>query len=710
MIRTNSTLQATQTAPVKASKYINRDLSWLKFNERVLDQAKIPTRTIFERLKFLAISASNLDEFLMIRIGSLYNYLSYKRKCVDNFGLGAIPFRHKLLTEVQAFVTRQHHYYLQALLPHLAEAGCTIIKDPAQLSPQGQEHLKQYFKKALLPILTPMVFDNSHITPAIESEVLVFGIVTGDSAAKKANKKLSFIQLPPNLPRFHEPDREHSTYFVPIEEVIRIHLGLFFKNTTIRSATLFRILRNGDFFVEESDDIEGSFLERLQHKLKRRKTGRVVCIEIEAGYDSWMLRALQNRWRISQDSILSIPKQSLVDLKGLSQIVQHNDDKQNCATKPAVVPPLTYPTKGSADIFEILRQQDILLHHPYNNLDLVIDLLEKAAEDPHVLAMKMTIYRIAQSSAIIAALLKAVGNGKHVLVLFELQARFDEEYNIKEAQKLEKAGCFVIYSMSPIKAHAKLLMIVRKEQEQVRCYVHLSSGNYNEETAKLYSDISLMTTHEGYTHDVAEFFNLITGHAFPKSYQNLITAPLNIRDQLKAMIRQEIKNVQQGLQAGIVIKVNALEDKAVIDTLYQASQAGVPIQLIVRGICCLIPNKPALSENITIRSIIGDFLEHARIYYFHNQDNPQVYVGSADIMARSFDRRIEALFAIQDPVLKQQVINILAYNLRDNVNAYLMQADGSYIKKEPGSEPPFDIYRAFYGVTLEEVSKAQLLL
>lgn len=697
-------LQATQTAPGKASKYINRDLSWLKFNERVLDQAKTSTRTIFEQLKFLAISASNLDEFFVIRIGSLYNYLDYKSKRVD-FGLRAIPLRHKLLTEAQAFVTKQHNYYLKALLPHLAAKGCTIIKDPTQLSPQGQKRLKQYFKKALLPILTPMVFDSHHIFPALKSGALVFGIFTCDPA----NKKLSFIQLPQDLPRFYELDHSHSTCFIPIEEVIRIHLGWLFKNITIRSATLFRIIRSEDFFVEESDDIAESSLEEFKRKLKRRKAGRVVRIEIEAGYDSWMLRTLKNRWDIDQDNIFSIPKQSLIDLQGLNQIVQHNDGKQNCATKPATVPPLTYPTKGSGDIFEILRQQDILLHHPYNNLDLVIDLLEKAAEDPHVLAIKMTIYRIAQNSAIIAALLKAVGNGKHVLVLFELQARFDEEYNMKEAQKLEKAGGFVIYGISPIKTHAKLLMIVRKEQAQVRCYVHLTSGNYNEDTAKLYSDISLMTTDEGYIQDVAEFFKLITGHAFPKSYQNLMIAPLNIRDQLKAMIRQEIHNVQQGLQAGIVIKVNTLEDKAVIDTLYQASQAGVPIQLIVRGICCLIPNKPALSENITIRSIIGDFLEHARIYYFHNQDNPKVYVGSADMMARSFDRRIEALFAIQDPVLKQQVINILAYNLRDNVNAYFMQADGSYVKKEPGREPPFDMYRAFYGVTLEEVSKAQLL-
>ncbi|MEM7055541.1 MAG: polyphosphate kinase 1 [Bacteroidota bacterium] len=689
-------------------RYISRDLSWLKFNERVLDQVKKPAKTVFERLNFLAISASNLDEFFVIRIGSLYNYIDYKRKRIDNFGLREVPFRYKLLTEAKAFVKRQHHYYLQKLLPLLEKEGCTIINDLTQLSPQEQEYLQRYFKKALFPMLTPMVFDSHHVFPTLVNKVLVFGVVTHNPIEGKGSKKLSFIQLPQNLPRFYEINHGNNICFVPIEEIVRTHLGLLFKNITILSATLFRITRNGDFSIEESDDIEVNFLEELKRKLKRRKTGRVVRVEIEAGYDSWMIKLLKRRWDIDKNNVFSVPKQSLIDFTGLLQVVHHSNFEDKRSVQPATIPPLTYPAERSGDIFEALKHQDILLHHPYNNMDLVIDLLEKAAEDPYVLAIKMTIYRLAQDSAITAALLRAVENGKYVAVLVELKARFDEEHNMQEAQKLEKAGCFVIYGMSHVKTHAKLLMIVRREQKQVTSYVHLSSGNYNEDTAKLYTDISLMTTDEVYAHDVSEFFNVITGHSLPTSYENLITAPLNMREQLNAMIRQEAQNAQKGLPAGIVLKVNSLEDEAVIDELYQASQVGVPIRLIVRSICCLIPSKPGLSENITVHSVIGDFLEHVRIYYFHNQGSPRVYVGSADIMVRSFDRRIEALFMIKDPTLQQQVINILVYNLKDNVNTYLMQADGDYVKKKHGKEAPFNVHQAFFGVTLDEVKKAQL--
>ena len=697
-----------QSDPKKASKYIDRDLSWLGFNDRVLDQAKSPTRPLSERLKFLAISARNLDEFFMIRVGRQYNYIDHTSKYQDRQDVQAISLRSKLLREALAFIQKQHNCYLQVLLPSLAAKSYTIIKDPTQLKPVAQERLMQYFQQGLYPILTPMVSDSHHIAPALQSGALVFGIVTQDSVLAKAHKKLSFMQLPPNLPRFYKLHQNDSICFVPIEEIVRMYLDRLFKNVSIRSATLFRIIRNRDFSIEESDNIKESFLEALKHKLARREAGRVVRIEVEADPDSWVLSILKNRWDIDQDNICSTHEQSLIDLGALSEIVQHGDFEHDRTVKPAPIPPLTHPTKGSGDIFEILKQQDMLLHHPYNDMDLVINMLEQAAEDPYVLAIKITAYRIAKNSAIVATLLKAAQKGKHVAVLIELKARFDEEHNMQEAQKLEEAGCFVIYGISHVKTHTKLFMIVRQEQEQIRRYIHLSSGNYNEETAKLYADISLMTTNEVYIQDVAEFFNFITGHSSPTYYQNLIAPPLNIRDQLEAMVRQEIQNVHQGLPAGIVIKLNALEDKAMIDALYQASQAGVPIQLIVRGMCCLIPSKPGLSEKITVRSIVGDFLEHARIYYFHNQAHPKIYIGSADMMERSFDRRIEALFAIQDPTLKQQVLNILAYNLRDNVNTYLMQADGTYIKKEPGKDPPFNIHRAFYNVTLEEVSEAKL--
>lgn len=694
----------------KTGKYISRDLSWLKFNERVLDQVKKTDQTIFERLEFLSISASNLDGFFMIRVGSLYNYIDYGRKKLDNSGLREIPFRKKLLTEAQAFFKTQSDYYLTKLVPNFAVNGFSIIKDITKLSSKAQEQIAHYFKRIIFPMLTPMVFDSHHAFPILMNKILILGVVTRNPTAKKDSKKLSFIQIPQNLPHFYEINHSDKIYFIPIEEVIRAHISKLFRNVAILSVSLFRVTRNGDFSLEESDDIEANFLEELKRKLKKRKTGRVVRIEIEKEYDNWMVTLLKNKWNIDEDNFFIVPQKSLIDFSGLRQIVQHHDFKDKVPMPSPTVPPLSYPIGHSDNIFDSLKQQDILLHHPYNSIDFVIDLIEKAAEDPHVLAIKLTIYRLAKDSAITSALLKAVENGKHVSVLFELKARFDEENNMREAQKLQKAGCFVIYGVSSVKTHSKLLLIVRKEEKEVNCYVHMSSGNYNEATAKVYVDIGLMTTNAIYARDVSEFFNVITGHSLPRTYKNLITAPLNMREQLIGLINDEAKNAQLGLPSGIVIKINSLEDKATIDALYKASQAGVPIKLVVRGICCLVPGRKGLSDNITVYAIVGKFLEHARIFYFHNNGDPTVYVGSADIMVRSFDQRIESLFIIKDKISKQQVINILVYNLKDNVNTYLMQEDGTYIKKEHPHETLFDIHKEFFHINFEEMMKAKLFV
>jgi polyphosphate kinase len=703
MVRDNNTAQKAPTLPILPERYLSRDLSWLKFNERVLDQVGNPEKTIFEWLKFLYLSASNLDEFFMVRIGSLYNYIDYNRTWPNKLGMHVAPFRDKLLKEARASFQKQHDYFLQKVNPLCEANHFSFVQSIATLNLQEQDRLKNYFKKAIFPMLTPMVFDTRHVFPALMNKALVFGVVTHNLAEKKDHKKISFVQLPQNLSRFYRLNRSHSTVFVPIEEAIREHLSMLFRNIAILSVTLFRIIRNGEFSLEESDDIEASLVEKLKRRLKKRNEGRVVRFEIEGNHDPWLVDRLKTRWNIDQDNVFQVPAQSLMDLTGLQQLVQQNDSE----SQPPVSP-ISCSTLRGGDLFEVLKQQDILLHHPYNNIDLVVELIERAAEDPYVLAIKITIYRLAQDSAVTAALSKAAECGKHVSVLIEIKARFDEEYNMKEAKRLEKAGCFVIYGVSSVKTHAKMMMVIRREDDRITRYVHLSSGNYNEETAKRYADISLMTTDEVYANDVSEFFNVITGHSMPQTYENLITAPLSIRNQLTGMIRQEAQNALQGLPCGIVIKVNALEDEATIEELYKASQAGVPIQLIVRGICCLIPQRPGLSTNITVRSIVGNFLEHARIFYFHNQGDVKVYVGSADIMVRSFDRRIESLFLIKSPVLKQQVINILAYDLRDNVNSYLMQEDGTYVKITPGHEGLFDIHQAFFEITLDELMQARL--
>ena len=700
-------IKPTTSAPVKPV-YVSRDLSWLKFNERVLDQAKTPGRTIFEKLKFFIIITANLDEFFMIRVGSLYNYIDYKRQRIDYSGLREVPFRKKLLFESRTFFKQQSDCYLKNLVPAFEKNGFSIVKDITKLIPAIQKKLKKYFKKTIFPMLTPMVFDGHHTFPILMNKLLVFGVVTRHPKEEKGNKKLSFIQIPQNLSRFYEAMHNHVLYFIPIEEIIRTYLYKLFRNVEIVSITLFRVTRNGDFSLEESDDIEANFLQELTQKLKKRKTGRVVRVEIAAGYDTWMIERLQKKWRIDKENLFEVAKNNLIDFTGLAQIIQHDHFKDKLPTLPDQIPPLVYTRDTTDNIFDILDQKDMLLHHPYNSMAHVIDLIEKAAEDPYVLAIKLTIYRLAKDSAITAALRKAIKNGKHVSVLFELKARFDEENNMREAKKLQKAGCLVIYGRGNVKTHAKLLLIVRKKGAKVNCYVHMASGNYNEETSKVYADIGLLTTNEVYARDATEFFNVITGHSQPKIYETLITAPLNMRKQLIGLIEHEAKNAQAGLSCGIVIKINSLQDEATIDALYKAAQAGVKIELIVRGICCLVPGKKTLSENITVRSIVGELLEHARIFYFHNYNNPKIYVGSADIMVRSFDRRIESLFIIKDKILKKQITSILSYNLRDNVNTYLMRTDGSYIKKPTNAIHPFNIHHEFFNLSLADLGDAQL--
>jgi polyphosphate kinase len=690
------------------SNYISRDLSWLQFNYRVLDQAKNRERSIFDRLKFLAITASNLDEFCTIRLGSLYNYLDYGKLRFDYNGLREEPFRKLLLTEMRRFCKDQTDYFINELKPLFRKTGFSISAYD-DLSVESAQRVREYFNNIIFPMLTPMVFDNYHTFPTLMNNRLLLGVVTKNPNEGVNQQKVSFIQIPQNLPRFYEIQAEDMIHFVPIEEVIRNNVFNLFRNVEIISTNLFRINRNGDFTLEESEDIESNFLEDLKRKIKTRRTGRVVRVEVEENPDPWMMRLLKIQWDLDEFNVFYVPKDSLFDYTGLNQIVSHKEFKSYRAHQPEPIKPLNFPEQGSRDLFEVLKERDILLHHPYNSMEPVLELLEKAADDPWVLSIKITIYRVARESRITAALLKAAENGKHVSVLFEVKARFDEENNLREAQRLQKAGCFVIYGVSSLKTHTKLLLIVRKEEDdKVYRYVHLSSGNYNETTSRLYVDIGLLTTREVYAQDVSEFFNVITGHSQPSAYRNLITSPRDMRIQLCNLVKREAENARNGIPSGIVIKLNSLQDKEFIDELYAASQAGVPIRLIVRGMCCLRPGRKAVSDNIQVTSIVGEYLEHSRIYYFHNGGNPKVYIGSADAMVRSFDRRIESLFLLEEDILRKQAINNLRYNLKDNVNAYRMYEDGSYVRMQSDGEPPFNIHKEFYNVTKDDVMEASL--
>lgn len=690
---------------ISKSDLISRDLSWLQFNRRVLDQAKKEKRNLFEKLKFLAITSSNADEFFMIRVGSLYNYLDYGNDRTDYSGLKAIPFKNELLTSTKEFGKQQSELFL-SLTPSFKKHEFEI-KGYKELTEKQQSAASKYFEKTIFPMLTPMVFDPYHSFPILMNNILIFGVVT-KAPKSREKKKMSFIQLPQNLPRFYEIKDKDKVIFVPIEKIVAEHFDRIFKNVDILSGSLFRVTRNGDFTLEESEDIEANFLEEMRKKLKTRKTGRVVRMEVEDTADPWLLKQLKKRYEIGPENINVVPDGALIDYTCLWQIVNHEEFDSFKPVRPKAVAPISMTDVEHQDMFKILKDRDILLHHPYNTIEPLLDLLDQAADDPNVLSIKLTIYRLASESRVVEALLRAAENGKHVSVLFEVKARFDEENNMKQALRLQKAGCFVIYGVGTLKTHTKLLLIVRKEKAKVNRFVHMSSGNYNEATSKLYTDIGLLTSDESYANDVQEFFNVITGHSMPEEYDNLITAPTYMRKELIELINTEKENAKAGKSSGIVIKLNSLQDKDVIMALYDASQAGVSIKLIVRGMCCLRPGRQGLSENITVRSIVGEYLEHSRIFYFHNNGDPKVYCGSADIMVRSFDRRLESLFIIKDPLLKQQAINILAFNLRDNVNSYEMNEDGSYVHLEPNGKSPFDIHQEFYKIKRDLVMKASL--
>lgn len=694
-----------------STNYISRDLSWIKFNYRVLDQSKNETRNIFDRMKFLAITSSNLDEFFQIRVGSLYNYLDYDKERTDYSGLRENAFKRVLFQDLQDFCKEQLTVYNDSLKPEFDKRNFDIVSKEGELTKAENDVVKTYFKKTIFPMLTPMTYDNHHSFPIMMNKLLVFGVVTINRTIIGEQRRLTLIQLPTNVPRFFEIRREDKILFIPIQEIVRWNIFKLFRNVEILSTNLFRITRNGDFSVEDSDDVDDAFIDEIKKKIKTRKTARVVRIEVEEDYSAWMMKILLERYQIDDCNIFI--NSSLMDFTCLWQIVNHPEFKSYLHKLAPPVQPLALlnPAGGeSLNLLKYLQKHDVLLHHPFNDFKYVVELLEQAAEDPGVLAIKITIYRLAKNSRITTALLKAAENGKNVSVLFEVTARFDEENNIKEAQRLQKAGCFVIYGFNKYKTHTKLMLIVRKNSDDsITRYVHMSSGNYNEDTARLYTDISLLSTNEMYAQDISEFFNVITGHSEPGDYQNIITAPGDMRRKLIELIENEAVNARAGKQSGIVIKINSLQDKDGIDALYAASQAGVPIKLIVRGMCCLRPGVEGLSENISVKSIVGDLLEHNRLYYFHNEGNPKVYGGSADMMVRSFDRRIESLFSIEDELSKQIALEILNLNLLDNVNSYKLTAEDTYVKIHlQQDENVVDVHKDFYHLNKKEVMKVKL--
>lgn len=691
---------------INNSDLISRDLSWTQFNYRVLDQAKRTRRNILDRLKFIAITASNLDEFMMIRVGSLYNYLDYDKSRIDYSGLREYDFKKTLLGELASFHGDKEEYLSKTLLPEAEKKGL-LIRGLDDLKEDELRKVNFYFNKTVYPMLTPMLYDTFHTFPSLSGKRIIIGAVTN---AKKGDStdKHSFVQIPSNLPPFLEIERGDKFVYVPIEEIVLGNLDKLYKKVHIDSTAVFRITRNGDFDYDTYDESEDTFVEEIQRKLKKRKTGRVVRLEVKQGSSKRIIKLLRKKFEIEKDDTLEC---TLLDHTRLWFFVKNANLRGLVDTgikKEPVAPLFNAGDLSPENIFKTLKKQDLVLHHPYNRIDPVLNMLEAAADDPDVLAIKITIYRLADDSRVTAALLKAAESGKNVSVLFEVKARFDEENNITEGRRLEKAGCFVIYGIPKVKTHTKLLMIVRRSGgSDVSRYVHMSSGNYNESTAGLYTDISYMTSERVYGRDVSEFFNVITGHSIPDYYRKLITTPGDMRKKVVSLIRGEVRNKKKGLKAGIIIKVNSLEDKQTIEELYKASKAGVSVKLIVRGICCARAGRKGLSENVEIKSIVGDYLEHSRVYYFHNDGDPKVLSGSADVMVRSFDKRIESLYKVEGTA-RQQIMAILDYSLRDEANSFIMQEDGSYERVQSESKKPFNVHDAFYTMSEEDVMGVKL--
>ena len=692
---------------INQSNLISRDLSWLNFNYRVLDQVKDKNRGVLDKLKFLSIVSSNFDEFFEIRVGSLYNYIDNNKKRIDYSGMREEPFREFLLEQCSKFFNDFNTYFSDTIITELNEKKI-FIGNLDNLDEEGQKRAKKYFKKTIFPMLTPMVFDNLHSFPILMNKVLIFGVVTKTKDSSK-KKKISFIQIPVNLPRFFEYKIDDNIFFIPIEKIISKYIDKFFRSVLIESVSLFRIIRNGDFTLEESEDIETNFLEELKQKLKDRKFSRVVRIEISKSFDDYLLKSLKERFKVDDLNIMRLKSNTILDYTSLNQIIDYNEFSELLPNYPSPIKSIDMEGDNEKSIFEILSDRDVFLHHPYNSFDPVIKLLNEAADDPNVLSIKITLYRTAKNSGVIDALLKAAEKGKHVSVLFEVKARFDEENNLRNGYKLEKAGCYVIYGIGSLKTHTKLLLIVRREGKKVKNYAHMGTGNYNETTSRLYTDLSLMTSNQKYTKDALEFFNVITGHSVPDDYENLITAPIYMRDKIISLIQGEIDTSLSGGEGKICIKINSLQDKDVINKLYEASNSGVKVCLIVRGICCLRPGREGLSENIQVLSVVGDYLEHSRLYYFHNGGNPIIYSGSADVMIRSFKRRIESLFKINEEFIKKEAITILNYNLRDNCNSYELNEDGSYSKREKGKNKEFNLFKEFYLLDRNKVEESIIL-
>ena len=670
--------------------YVNRELSLLGFQERVLEEARDESNPLLERLKFLSIVGSNLDEFYMVRVGGLMKQIASgvtelsPDGCSPAEQLAVVrDAAHKIMKDAAA-------YFLQTLVPALAKQGIHILNYGA-LNSKQRDHVKRIFDETIFPVLTPLAFDSGHPFPYISNRSLNLAVLIHD---EQGHERFARLKVPPTIPRLLPVKRSsggvrkdgtvpYRHAFVWVEQIVAARLVSLFPGMHVVEAHPFRITRNADMSIQEleADDL----LETMEQGVRRRRFGSVVRMEVNADMPGRIRQILMANLEVDVNDAYVV--NGPLGLDGLMRI-SRSIERAELLERPFVpftLPPLKEESR-KAGIFAAIAAQNHLLHHPYDSFSPIVDFLEAAAIDPDVLAIKMTLYRVGSNSPVVRALLKARENGKQVAVLVELKARFDEESNIGWARMLEQEGVHVTYGLLGLKTHSKVALVIRKEGRQIRRYLHLSTGNYNAVTAHLYEDLGYFTADEDFGADATDLFNFLTGYSDKRNYRKLLIAPITLRNRLQALIRREM---EYGMEGHLILKTNALVDKPVIKLLYEASQAGVRIDLIVRGICCLRPGLPGISEGITVTSVVGRFLEHSRVYYCRNGNQEEIYMGSADLMPRNLDRRVEILFPVED----QDLIRYLRYDvletyLKDNVKARRMQPDGTYerVHPEPGGE------------------------
>lgn len=681
-------------------RFTNRELSWLAFNKRVLSEAKDNHLPLMERLKFLSITASNLDEFFMVRVASLKDQVNAGYTKKDIAGMTSKEQIDAILKETHKFTTAQYNTYNRSFLPLLKKNGLKIVTEFEKLTEEQADYVDNYFQKEVFPVLTPMAVDSSRPFPLIRNRSLNIGALLMDKK-KKGTIDFATVQVPSVLPRVVTipTDGDNCTTVILLEQIIEKNIQKLFLNYKVLCQAPFRVMRNADLSIDE--DEAADLLIEIEKQLKKRQWGEAIRLEVEDNIDKRLLKTLRKEFNLSEDAIFKI--NGPLDLTFLMKV--YDIEGFDHLKEPKYIPQQPKMLDASRDLFEQIREHDILLHHPYETFDPVVNFVKKAASDPNVLAIKQTLYRVSSHSPIIASLAQAAENGKQVSVLVELKARFDEENNIVWAKKLEKAGCHVIYGLVGLKTHSKITLVVRKEEDGIRRYVHLGTGNYNDSTAKLYTDMGMFTSKTRYGEDATAVFNMLSGYSEPLVWNKLSLAPLWLRGKFLSLIEREKEHAKNGRPARIIAKMNSLCDPGIIEALYDASEAGVEIDLIVRGICCLRAGIKGLSEHIRVRSIVGTFLEHSRIFYFENNGNAEYYMGSADWMPRNLDKRVEILFPVEDPILQEEIYHILHMQLSDTKKAHLLMPDGHYVKVDQRGKTPLNSQLYFCEETMANAKK-----